>query len=96
MVRSVSWWICTALARADGSRPLLCPETWLPSALQEREGELVKETDGKGTRGKECERERERETEREMDSPAGIGRSGEEKPDSKAQEKEGKKNKRRQ
>lgn len=29
----VSWWICTALAKAWGSRPLLCPDTWLPSAL---------------------------------------------------------------
>lgn len=33
MVLRVSWWICTALASAWGSRPLLCPETWLPSAL---------------------------------------------------------------
>lgn len=34
MVRSVSWWICTALARACWSRPLLWPDVWLPSALQ--------------------------------------------------------------
>lgn len=34
-MRKVSWWICTAFARACGSLPLLCPETWLPSALQE-------------------------------------------------------------
>lgn len=33
MVLRVSWWICTALAKAWGSLPLLCPETWLPSAL---------------------------------------------------------------
>lgn len=33
MVLSVSWWIWTALASAWGSLPLLCPETWLPSAL---------------------------------------------------------------
>ena len=33
MVRSVSWWICTALARACWSRPLLWPDVWLPSAL---------------------------------------------------------------
>lgn len=33
MVRSVSWWICTALAKACWSRPLLWPEVWLPSAL---------------------------------------------------------------
>lgn len=34
MVRSVSWWTCTAFANAWWSRPLLCPEVWLPSALQ--------------------------------------------------------------
>lgn len=34
MVCWVSWWICTALAKAWGSRPLLCPDTWLPSALR--------------------------------------------------------------
>lgn len=33
MVRSVSWWTWTALASAWWSRPLLCPEVWLPSAL---------------------------------------------------------------
>lgn len=33
MVLRVSWWICTALANAWGSLPLLCPEMWLPSAL---------------------------------------------------------------
>lgn len=35
MVLSVSWWIWTALASACGSLPLLCPETWLPSALHQ-------------------------------------------------------------
>lgn len=34
MVRSVSWWTWTALASAWWSRPLLCPEVWLPSALR--------------------------------------------------------------
>jgi len=36
IVCCVSWWICTAFARAWGSRPLLCPDTWLPSALWKR------------------------------------------------------------
>ena len=34
MVRRVSWWICTALAKACWSRPLLWPDVWLPSALK--------------------------------------------------------------
>ena len=36
MVRRVSWWTCTALARAWGSRPLLCPDMWLPSPLKRK------------------------------------------------------------
>lgn len=34
MVRRVSWWIWTALAKACWSRPLLWPDVWLPSALK--------------------------------------------------------------
>lgn len=41
MVLRVSWWICTALARACWSRPLLWPEVWLPSALWGRRQETV-------------------------------------------------------
>lgn len=34
MVRRVSWWTWTALAKAWWSRPLLWPDVWLPSALK--------------------------------------------------------------
>lgn len=43
MVRSVSWWTWTALANAWWSRPLLCPEVWLPSALQGHRKERERE-----------------------------------------------------
>lgn len=36
MVRKVSWWTWTALAKAWWSRPLLWPDVWLPSALKEK------------------------------------------------------------
>lgn len=45
MVRRVSWWIWTALARAWGSRPLLWPDTWLPSPLQRQQRPVLLNSD---------------------------------------------------
>lgn len=50
MVLSVSWWIWTALARAWGSLPLLCPETWLPSALWQKK-KVIKKNKYKDNKG---------------------------------------------
>lgn len=43
IVRRVSWWICTALARACWSRPLLWPDVWLPSALPKHDEHKFKQ-----------------------------------------------------